>query len=71
MTKIRPERVVVPAETIREGLRAAADMAIGELDVDRAVGESGRLIVEVELRLDSGKPSRVMRSSYFARSVRV
>lgn len=71
MMKTRPERAVADVETLRDGLRAAAEFAVAEADLAPAVGETGRLCLTVEVVIDGGRPMRVLRGAHFMRFLQV
>lgn len=55
MSKDRPGAPIVDADGLRTGLEAAARQALSEGDLSRCVGESGTVVLSVQLRLDRGR----------------
>lgn len=52
--KVRPDRPLPTPEQVAAGLLSAARQAIEDAELQRCVGESGRLQLAVELKLNGG-----------------
>jgi hypothetical protein len=60
-----PEPTIPDEQGLREGLVRAVEMFVAETDLSHAVGESGKLRVEVELALDRGRGQHALGSVSF------